>query len=98
MSGKTRQSMLVMILGGVLISGVRTMNAEKYTHRERSIVEIACHTAMGALEPLKVALTQALNEGTLIINEIKEILVQMYAYCGFPRSLNAIVTFNEIVD
>jgi hypothetical protein len=24
------------------------------------------------------------------VNEIKEILVQMYAYAGFPRSLNGI--------
>jgi 4-carboxymuconolactone decarboxylase len=32
------------------------------------------------------------------VNEIKEILVQLYAYAGFPRSLNAIGTFMEVID
>lgn len=31
----------------------------------------------------------------LTINEIKEILIQTYAYCGFPRSVNALNTFIE---
>ena len=42
----------------------------------------------------------ALNEGLdagLTINEIKEILVQMYAYAGFPRSLNGINTFMGVL-
>src|SRR5208283_3465661 len=30
--------------------------------------------------------------------EIKEILVQMYAYCGFPRSLNGITTFMDVLE
>ena len=32
------------------------------------------------------------------VNEIKEILVQMYAYAGFPRSLNGIHTFMAVMD
>jgi len=32
------------------------------------------------------------------VNEIKEILVQMYAYAGFPRSLNGITTFMAVLD
>jgi 4-carboxymuconolactone decarboxylase len=41
-----------------------------------------------------------LNEGLdagLSINEIKEILVQMYAYVGVQRSLNGIYTFMSVV-
>lgn len=34
----------------------------------------------------------------MTVNEIKEILLQMYAYCGFPRSLNAINTFMVVMD
>jgi alkylhydroperoxidase/carboxymuconolactone decarboxylase family protein YurZ len=34
----------------------------------------------------------------LTVNEIKEILVQMYAYAGFPRSLNGITTFMAVMD
>ncbi len=46
---------------------------------------------------LKPALEKGLESG-LIVNEIKEILVQMYAYAGFPRSLNAIGTFMAVMD
>jgi 4-carboxymuconolactone decarboxylase len=41
-----------------------------------------------------------LNEGLdagLTVSEIKEILVQMYAYAGFPRSLNGIDTFMGVL-
>jgi alkylhydroperoxidase/carboxymuconolactone decarboxylase family protein YurZ len=34
----------------------------------------------------------------LTINEIKDVLVQMYAYCGFPRSLNGIGTFISVLE
>ena len=34
----------------------------------------------------------------LTVNEIKEILVQMYAYAGFPRSLNGIHTFMAVME
>jgi 4-carboxymuconolactone decarboxylase len=30
--------------------------------------------------------------------EIKEILVQMYAYAGFPRSLNGINSFMDVLE
>jgi 4-carboxymuconolactone decarboxylase len=42
-------------------------------------------------------LNAGLDSG-LTINEIKETLVQLYAYCGFPRSLNAINTFRTVLD
>ena len=34
----------------------------------------------------------------MTVNEIKEILVQMYAYAGFPRSLSGIQTFMAVMD
>lgn len=34
----------------------------------------------------------------LTVNEIKEVLIQLYAYTGFPRSLNAIHTFMRVMD
>lgn len=64
--------------------------------RQESIVAIAAFTASGELEKLKPALDQGLDAG-LTINEIKEILAQMYAYTGFPRSLNALFTFIEVI-
>jgi alkylhydroperoxidase/carboxymuconolactone decarboxylase family protein YurZ len=46
---------------------------------------------------LKPALNDGLDAG-LTVKEIKEILVQLYAYVGFPRSLNAINTFMGVLE
>ncbi|MBT2758055.1 carboxymuconolactone decarboxylase family protein [Mesobacillus foraminis] len=64
--------------------------------RQQSIVSIAAFTAKGDLEELKNALNDGLDSG-MTINEIKEVLVQMYAYAGFPRSLNGLNTLMEVV-
>jgi 4-carboxymuconolactone decarboxylase len=64
---------------------------------QESIVAISAFTASGDIPRLKNALNEGLDAG-LTINEIKEILVQMYAYVGFPRSLNGINTFMEVID
>ncbi|MCB0069738.1 MAG: carboxymuconolactone decarboxylase family protein, partial [Caldilineaceae bacterium] len=54
-------------------------------------------TANGDLAKLKTALQDGLEAG-LTVNEIKEILVHLYAYTGFPRSLNGINTFMALMD
>ncbi|HUI45202.1 MAG TPA: carboxymuconolactone decarboxylase family protein [Nitrospirota bacterium] len=64
---------------------------------QKCIIPIAAFTANGDMEKLKTALNEGLDAG-LTVNEIKEILVQMYAYAGFPRSLNAINTFMAVMD
>ncbi|MCI3937174.1 carboxymuconolactone decarboxylase family protein [Chryseobacterium aahli] len=64
---------------------------------QQSMASIAALTATGNLEQLKPALNTGLDAG-LTINEIKEALVQLYAYCGFPRSLNAINTLMAVVE
>ena len=70
---------------------------EVLTAREQAIVAVASYTGKGDLEHLKSALMQALEAG-MTINEIKEVLIHAYAYCGFPRSLRAIQTFMQVVD
>jgi len=62
------------------------------SEKQQSIIPIAAFTANGDLDRLKTALQQGLSAG-LTVNEIKEILVHLYAYTGFPRSLNGINTF-----
>jgi 4-carboxymuconolactone decarboxylase len=64
---------------------------------QQSIIPIAAFTAMGDLEKLRTALHEGLDAG-LTVNEIKEILVHLYAYTGFPRSLNGINTFMAVMD
>jgi Uncharacterized homolog of gamma-carboxymuconolactone decarboxylase subunit len=64
---------------------------------ECAIIPIAAFTACGNIEKLKTALNNGLNDG-LTINEIKEVLVQMYAYAGFPRSLNSLSALMSVLD
>lgn len=65
--------------------------------RQQSIVEIAFCTGRGDLENLRPALVAGLGNG-LTVNEIREVLVHAYAYCGFPRSLRALQTFISVLD
>ena len=87
----------------ILTLNITTMNAQNninanptLTAQEQSIVTIAALTAVTDLEHLKTELNSGLDAG-LTVNEIKEVLVQMYAYCGFPRSLSGIGTFMTVV-
>lgn len=70
---------------------------QKLTPQEQSIVAISALTAKGDISQLKTNLATGLDDG-LTISEIKEELVQLYAYCGFPRSLNAINAFMAVLD
>ncbi|MDF2187974.1 flavodoxin [Paraflavitalea sp. CAU 1676] len=67
------------------------------TPRQVSIVPIAAATATGNQTLLRSALNDGLEAG-LSMNETKEILVQLYAYAGFPRSLNAINTLQAVAN
>ena len=72
-------------------------NKQTLDARQQAMIPIAAFTADGNLERLKPALEKGLDAG-LTINEIKEVLVQLYAYVGFPRALNALHTFMAVVD
>lgn len=65
--------------------------------KEKSIITISSYTAQGKLTELKTALNTGLDSG-LTINEIKEMLVHSYAYCGFPRSIRGLQTLMEVVE
>jgi len=64
--------------------------------KEKSIITISSLTAKGDLDKLKTGLQEGLEAG-LTVNEIKEVLVHLYAYCGFPRSILGLQTFMEVL-
>lgn len=70
---------------------------DSLNNSQQSLVIISALTATGDLENLKIELNTALNKG-VTINEIKEALVHLYAYCGFPRSLNGLTTLMQVVE
>ena len=88
----------VFLLSFAAIAEAQTMDAHQVlSAKQHSIIPIAAFTANGDLAKLSTALHAGLDAG-LTVNEIKEILVQMYAYAGFPRSLNGIHTFMAVMD
>jgi len=74
-----------------------TTTYEHLTPTEKSIITIASLTAKGDLENLKPAFNNGLEVG-LTVNQIKEVLVHLYAYCGFPRSILGLQTFMVVLD
>jgi quercetin dioxygenase-like cupin family protein/alkylhydroperoxidase/carboxymuconolactone decarboxylase family protein YurZ len=85
--------MSLLVLGGNLYGGdmENTLN-----QRQRSIVGIAAHTAAGSPDLLRQELNSALGNG-MTVNEVKEILVHLYAYAGFPRSLQGLRTLTAVL-
>ncbi|MCS0333589.1 carboxymuconolactone decarboxylase family protein [Vibrio diabolicus] len=65
--------------------------------KSREIATVAALTAMGNCAPqLKVHLNAALNVGCSE-DEIKEIILQMSVYAGFPTALNGMFAFKEVL-
>ncbi|EID84372.1 hypothetical protein MSI_21570 [Treponema sp. JC4] len=69
----------------------------KFDVRESAITKIAGLGAAGNLEKLSLEMEEALVSKTLSQNEIGEICLQLYAYAGFPKSLNAQNTLASVV-
>lgn len=72
-------------------------NMDNLTQKQKDIVKIAALTAAGKQDKLEIVINKSLDNG-MTLNELKEVLVQMYAYCGFPRSLNAINTAMKVIN
>ncbi|CAI3953026.1 carboxymuconolactone decarboxylase family protein [Commensalibacter communis] len=66
------------------------------TLKQQNIIPISAFTAGGDLQRLSFTINKGLDAG-LTINEIKEIQIQLYAYAGFPRAINAVSTLMTIV-
>ncbi|MFT3721842.1 carboxymuconolactone decarboxylase family protein [Pseudorhodoferax sp.] len=67
------------------------------TARQQAIVPIAAFAAAGDMAGLDAALNQGLDAG-MTISDAREILVQLYAYAGFPRSLNALGVLVKVLE
>ena len=103
-------ALIALCLGLGLMSGVATQNAEAsqpmtstqpaaqtLSARQQAIPLIAAFMATSDMPRLNAVLNQGLDAG-LTVSETKEILVQLYAYVGFPRSLNALNELMTVVQ
>jgi 4-carboxymuconolactone decarboxylase len=96
------KALLKSILFTIAILTSITMEAQTDTiksldNKQKAIVRIAAVTAKGDLIKLKEELNTGLDV-SLTINQIKESMVHLYAYCGFPRSIRGLQTFMTVLD
>ena len=64
---------------------------------QASLVRVSALVAMGDTESLAVAVHDALDAG-ISISALKESMIHLYAYTGFPRALNALGTLLREVE
>lgn len=76
--------------------GLNAQNEMKLTRQQEALVCIAATEARGDLSALRQHLNAGLDAG-LTVSEAKEALSQLYAYTGFPRSLNALGTLQAVL-
>ena len=74
-----------------------TPAADTLSAQQQAILPIAAFAAAGDMAGLNTALNQGLDAG-LTVSDAREVLVQLYAYAGFPRSLNALAELMKVLD
>lgn len=70
---------------------------DSLSSRYRHIARVAALTTLGQLDRLQPALADALDAG-LTVHELKEVLVHLYAYAGFPRSIQGLRALMAVLE
>lgn len=78
-------------------ANAQTNVKQSLDNKQQAIVRISSLTGKGNLPELKTALNAGLDAG-LTVNQIKEVLIHVYAYAGFPRSLRGLQTLMAVLD
>ena len=86
---------LMMIFATVL--NAQTITNQNLSAKQQALIRISAVTGKGELSKLKTELNTGLETG-LTINQIREAIVHLYAYAGFPRSIRGLQTLMTVVD
>ena len=70
-------------------------NAAPLNERDAALADIGAAIARGEQDKLAAAFTAGFDAG-LTLDQAKEVVGQLYAYCGFPRALNAATTLRAV--
>ena len=74
------------ICAALIFNITEAKDSMELSSKEKNIALAAAYAAKGDCKNLKSALAEGLDTGVTVA-EYKVVLVQLYAYCGFPRSL-----------
>lgn len=93
-----KNSLAVLMLG-VALCGAGVVNAEDkvLSTKMQYLTRAACLEAQGDIHRLKEVFAQAI-EHKVDLSSLKEAMSQLYAYTGFPRSLNATNALREVSE
>jgi 4-carboxymuconolactone decarboxylase len=111
--GKYRHARLGFLAGLIVLASVASAHVssastshtsetqmvieQTLTAKQLAVASIGASMATGDMPRLRDALNRGLDAG-LTISESKEILIQLYAYAGFPRSLNALTLLMNVLQ
>ncbi|WP_276481483.1 carboxymuconolactone decarboxylase family protein [Paraflavitalea pollutisoli] len=91
----------ILLLGIATAGNLTAQNNSKVqttlTPLQRHLIAVGAETAQGDLPRLKQVLSAGLDSG-LTINQAKEAIVHLYAYCGFPRSIRGLQTLMTVLE
>ena len=89
---------LVMVACGSEKTTDQNMNTLSFNQEQAAWMSaIACNEAKADYVALAQAIDKGLDAG-LTVTQVKEALSQLYAYTGFPRSLNALGTLQRVLE
>lgn len=97
MCKRIRLILFVMMTMTTISVSAQTNELPYLDARQQAIVRISALTGRGDLSKLKTELNTGLDAG-LTISQIKETLIHVYAYAGFPRSIRGLQTFMAVLD
>jgi len=90
-------AVLLVACGPKQQTETKDMNQLSFTTEQAAWMSvIVCDEAKGDLVALESAIHNGL-EAELTVSQIKEALSQLYAYTGFPRSLNALGVLQRVI-
>ena len=99
-----KRTVILTLVATMLLAGCRQENKPQKemntltftTEQAANMAAIACNEAKADYTALAQAINAGFDNG-LTISQIKEALSQLYAYTGFPRSLNALGTLQKVI-
>ena len=94
----TLAALVTVACGGKTNQTDKDMDTLTFNERQAAAMAvIAANEARGDQSSLALAIHEGFEAG-LTANQLKEALSQLYAYTGFPRSLNALGTLQKVME
>jgi len=83
------------LTGIIAMTTAIAANAATLSELDAALAKAGAAIARGEQDKLAAAFTEAFDAG-LTLDQAKEVVGQLYAYCGFPRALNAATTLMKV--